>query len=194
MGHSHATCSTSSPNSPRTQVASQREEIIFWSDFSPLYWLCDHLRGYSTRSIRIQALKQWPLTSSAKELKNLLGGINFYHKFIPSFSSLARPLHHLSNTSSTFIWTKEETTHFSQLKDSLCSSPVLHMPDLSQPFEIEYDTSQYAIGVELKQGGHPIAYHSETLSEAKKNYSTYEKEFYSCWITERGGESSNREI
>jgi hypothetical protein len=54
----------------------------------------------------IQALKQWPLPSSTKELKRFLGGIIFYHKFIPSFSNLSRPLHHLSNTSSTFIWTK----------------------------------------------------------------------------------------
>jgi hypothetical protein len=61
----------------------------------------------------------------------------------------------------------------------LCSSPILHLPDLSQPFRIESDTSQYAIGSILKQGGHPIAYHSETLSEEKKNYSTYDKEFYS---------------
>jgi hypothetical protein len=88
-------------------------------------------------------------------------------------------LHQLLNTSSTFIWTKEESTHFAQLKDALCSSPVLHLPYLSLPFEIEFDASQYAIGVVLKQGGHPIAYHSETLSESKKNYSTYDKEFYS---------------
>jgi hypothetical protein len=37
----------------------------------------------------IQALKQWPLHSSTKELKFFLGGINFDRKFIPSFSNLA---------------------------------------------------------------------------------------------------------
>jgi hypothetical protein len=41
------------------------------------------------------------------------------------------------------------------------------------------DASQYVIGAVLKQGGHPVAYHSETLSDAKHNYSTYDKEFYS---------------
>jgi hypothetical protein len=98
----------------------------------------------------IQALKKSPLPYSAKDLKIFLGGINFYRKFIPSFSNLARPLHQLSNTSSTFIWTKEETSHFAQLKDALYSSPVLHLPNLSQPFEIESDASQYVIGVVLK--------------------------------------------
>ena len=56
---------------------------------------------------------------------------------------------------------------------------MLHLLDLSQPFEIESDASQYAIEAILKQGCHPIAYHSETLFEAKKNYSTYDKKFYS---------------
>ena len=55
----------------------------------------------------------------------------------------------------------------------------LHLLDPSQLFEIEFNASQYAIGVVLKQGGHPISYHSETLSQAKMNYSTYDKEFYS---------------
>jgi hypothetical protein len=98
----------------------------------------------------IQALKQWPLPSSAKELKIFFGGINFYRKFILSFLNLAQPLHQLSNNSSTFISTKEETIHFSQLKYSLYSSPIFHLLDLSQPFDIEYDASQYAIGDVIK--------------------------------------------
>jgi hypothetical protein len=119
--------------------------------------LCGQLRGHSTKSMaRIQALKQWPLPSSAKELKIFLGGINFYHKFIPSFSNLARPLHQLANTSSTFIWNKEETSHFAQLKDALYSSPFLHLLDFSQPFEIESDASQYATSVILKQEDTPL--------------------------------------
>ena len=44
---------------------------------------------------RIQSLKQWHLPSSAKELKIFLGGINFYRKFIPSFSDLSYPFHQL---------------------------------------------------------------------------------------------------
>jgi hypothetical protein len=59
--------------------------------------------GIQTDPPHIQALKQWPLPSSTKELKIFLGGINFYRKFIPSFSNLSPPFHHLSNTSSTFI-------------------------------------------------------------------------------------------
>ena len=50
---------------------------------------------------------------------------------------------------------------------------------LQQPFEIETDASNYAIGVVLTQQGHPVAYHSETLSDTIWKYPTYEKEMYS---------------
>lgn len=53
------------------------------------------------------------------------------------------------------------------------------MGDMNQPFEMETDASQFAIGVFLKQGGHPVAYHSEALVDAKLMYNTYDKEFYS---------------
>jgi hypothetical protein len=78
-----------------------------------------------------------------------------------------------------FLWTVVAAQQFQKLKDALCSAPVLRLPDLTQPFEIETDASQYAIGAVLKQGGHPVSYHSETLADAKLNYSTYDKEFYS---------------
>ena len=52
---------------------------------------------------------------------------------------------------------------------------MLTLPDLQQPFEIETDASDYAIGEVLTQHGHPMAYHSETLSDTAQKYPTYEK-------------------
>jgi hypothetical protein len=111
-------------------------------------------------------------------IEELHGGINFYRKFVAHFSQLAKPLHQLANQPH-FDWNADAEKHFTQLKQALCSAPVLRLPDLQQPFEIEMDASQFMIGVVLKQGGHPVAYHSEALAEAKLNYSTYDKEFYS---------------
>lgn len=79
-----------------------------------------------------------------------------------------------------FVWTPLAQQQFQTLKQELCSAPVLRLPDLWCPFKLRpTDASQYAIGAVLKQGGHPIAYHLETLSDAKLNYSTYDKELYS---------------
>ena len=56
---------------------------------------------------------------------------------------------------------------------------MLTLPDLQQPFEIETDASDYAIGVVLTQQGHLVAYHSETLFDTICKYPTHDKDMYS---------------
>ena len=56
---------------------------------------------------------------------------------------------------------------------------MLTLLDLQQPFEIEMDASDYAIGEFLTQQGHPVEHHSETLSDTVRKYPTYDKEMYS---------------
>jgi hypothetical protein len=61
----------------------------------------------------------------------------------------------------------------------LCLSPVISLPDLKHPFEIETDASDYVVGIILTQHGHPMAYNSETPSDVVGKYPTYDKEMYS---------------
>ena len=56
---------------------------------------------------------------------------------------------------------------------------MLALPDLKQLFEVEIDASDYAIGVVLTQHGHPVEYHSETLSGTVQKYPNYDNEMYS---------------
>lgn len=56
--------------------------------------------------------------------------------------------------------------------------PVLALLDLNKVFHVDYDANGTAIGGVLCQGGRPIGYFSEKLSEAKQNYSTYDQDFY----------------
>jgi len=60
----------------------------------------------------------------------------------------------------------------------LTSAPILALPDLYKPFEIECDASGVGIGVVFLQTGHPIVYFSEKLHGATLNYPTYDKELY----------------
>jgi hypothetical protein len=128
----------------------KEKKSYFGQSLVPYLGFMGDSQGIQPDPACIQALKQWPQPSSASELKIFLDGINFYRKFIMYFSQIAHPLHQLSNSHSTFIWTNKATNHFFHLKEALCSSPVFHFPYLSQPFEIESDASQYVIGVMLK--------------------------------------------
>jgi hypothetical protein len=68
---------------------------------------------------------------------------------------------------------------FDDLKQCLCSTLVLSLLELQQNIEIETDASDYAMGAILTQHGHPVAYHSQTLSNTIRKYPTYDKEMYS---------------
>jgi hypothetical protein len=61
------------------------------------------------------------------------------------------------------------------MKHCLCSTLVLFLPYLQQPFEIETDASDYVVGIVLTQHDHPMEYHSETLSDSFCKYPKYEK-------------------
>ncbi|KAG1001557.1 hypothetical protein G6F27_012762 [Rhizopus arrhizus] len=63
----------------------------------------------------------------------------------------------------------------------MTSSPVLQHPDLSKPFVIETDASDFGVGAVLLQRDdndvlHPLAYESKKLSSTEKGYPIQERE------------------
>ena len=77
-----------------------------------------------------------------------------------------------------FQWGGKHQKAFDTLKEKISTTPVLALPDLQRPFEIQTDASDYAMGAVLTQHGKPICYHSETFNSAVVNYPTYDKELY----------------
>ena len=72
----------------------------------------------------------------------------------------------------------EQDRAFIEIKERLCSAPLLALLDFSKTFEIE--CSALGIGIEavLMQEKWLIAYFSEKLNGAALNYPTYDKELY----------------
>ncbi|CAN6555178.1 unnamed protein product [Malus baccata var. baccata] len=69
---------------------------------------------------------------------------------------------------------------FNKLKDLLISAPIITASNLSLPFELMCDASNYAVGAVLGQRcdklPHVIYYASHTLNDAQLNYATTETE------------------
>ena len=64
------------------------------------------------------------------------------------------------------------------MKRKITKKPVLVLLDFNKTFQVKCDASAEAIGGVLNQEDRPIAYFSEKLNEAKRKYSSYDKEFY----------------
>ena len=130
---------------------------------------------------KIQVIQDWPAPTTLTELRNFLGPSNLYRRFVLGFSHITWPLSQVTKGGARekFFWSESQQKAFIELKHCLCFSPVLTLPDLKQPFEIETYASDYAIGQVLTQWGHPVAYHSDTLFDTVCKHPTYDKEIYS---------------
>ena len=130
---------------------------------------------------KIQVIWDWPAPTILRELCSFLGLANFYRRLVLGFSHITWPLIQVTKggEKEKLIWSESQHKVFIELKHRLFFAPVFTLPDLKQPFEIETDTFDYAIWVVLTQQGHPMAYHSETLSDIVQKYPTYDKAMYS---------------
>ena len=75
-----------------------------------------------------------------------------------------------------FSWSNPQTQSFMFLKDRLFNTPVLALPNFTQPFEAAVDACGYGIGAVWSQHTHPIEYFGD---KARQKRSTYEQELYS---------------
>jgi hypothetical protein len=60
--------------------------------------------GISMEKEKVQAVLEWPTPTSVKEVQSFLGFANFYRRFVPHFSRLARPLNALTQKTSPLTW------------------------------------------------------------------------------------------
>ena len=128
----------------------------------------------------ILVICDWPILTTLTEIKSFFGLDNFYWRFMLGLSHISWALNQVTKGSgrAKFVCGKEQQWAFDDLKHRLCSTPVLSLSNLQQLFEIEADASDYVVGATLTQQGHPVAYHSETLSYIVQKYPTYDKEMY----------------
>ena len=90
---------------------------------------------------KLGSIKNMPAPQSAKEVKQFLGLAGDYHKFVPRFSDLSRPLTRLTWKDILFEWTKECQSCFKLLERTLCTHPILWYPDPNRPYVLFTDVS-----------------------------------------------------
>ena len=136
--------------------------------------------GIAVDPSKTAAIRDWPTPTSQTEVRSFHGLVQFYHRFVQNFSSLAAPLTDLLKLPQ-FDWSTPADRAFQQLKVALISAPVVRLPDFEKLFDVATDASGIGIGVVLSQELHPIFFFSEKLIEAKSRYSNYDRELYaSC--------------
>ena len=127
--------------------------------------------GVKPNPKKVEAVRKFPRPRNSKNVKQFLGHAGYYRRFIPKFSIIAKPLSHLLKKVVRFAWTSGQQEAFDELKNIMCSFPLLQYLDFKRPFTVSTDASNYGIGGVLSQkslnlkGDLPIAYASRTLTD-----------------------------
>ena len=132
------------------------------------------------------------------EVRSFLGFMNYYHKFIPGYAQVVRPIHQSvsgdnANKKKTLVnWTSECQVSFEHLKHLCSQTPILTYADYMKPFQLHTDASESGLGAVLYQKQTDgtksvIVYASWTLSQSEWNYDAQKLECLALkWsVTER---------
>ena len=117
---------------------------------------------------KLESIAKMPPPRNPKEVKQFLGLVGYYRKFIPRFADISRVLTHLTKKYVEFKWTPECKNSFQILKEFLQQAPILRYPAPQASYKLYTDTSKYAYAGILTQHSngtdHPHHLCKQTIS------------------------------
>jgi hypothetical protein len=114
----------------------------------------------------VQEVLDWKPSTLIYEVLSFLGLVGYYHRFIPDFSKIAKPMIRLLQKDEKFVWSTECEAAFHTLRTLLTSTPVLAQPNIEKPFDVFCGASDIGLGCVLMQEDRVIAYVSCKLRKA----------------------------
>ena len=134
---------------------------------------------------KLDAVTEWERPKGPKDVRSFLGFCSYYRDFIPGYSRVSQPMQRLAHWTpgrkkDLFPWGKEQEASFEAIKALFRDTPVLRYPTPEGHFILDTDASNESIGAALSQvqGGVevPIAFASNSLNKAQRNYCTTKRE------------------
>ena len=146
---------------------------------------------------KLDSIKKVPAPTTLKEIKQFLGLVGYYRKFIPRFADVARPMTNLTKQDIPFEWTMQCQSAFEMLKEAIITSPILKYPDPNKGYTLFTDASKYAWACVLTQEyqyekdgkeykiNHPITFASGLFKGSQVNWAALTKEAFAIYSSIR---------
>ncbi|GJV94581.1 putative reverse transcriptase domain-containing protein [Tanacetum coccineum] len=133
-------------------------------------------QGIHVDPAKIESIKDWASPKSPTEIRQFLGLVGYYRRFIEGFSKISKPITKLTQKKVKFEWGDKQETAFQLLKQKLRSAPILALPERSEDFIVYCDASIKGLGTVLMQREKVITYALRQLKIPEKNYTTHDLE------------------
>ena len=119
---------------------------------------------------KVEAVSAFPRPHTARALREFLGMVTFYHRFIRRVAHTMRPLYEALTGKSpgqTIDWTAEREAAFEATKTALSQAAMLAHPSPGAPIAITTDASDYTVGAVHEQWAdgawQPLAFFSPPI-------------------------------
>uniref|UniRef100_A0A5S6Q5H5 RNA-directed DNA polymerase n=1 Tax=Trichuris muris TaxID=70415 RepID=A0A5S6Q5H5_TRIMR len=144
---------------------------------------------------KVAAIQRFPKPTTTKQLRQFLGMINFYRRFLPNAAITLQPLDQLvATTRSSVTWTPQANDAFKRAKSILARATLLEHPEPSAQLALMVDASDVGIGAVLQQRidatWRPLAFFSRRLQQHQKRYSTFGRELLAVYVAMKHFRSS----
>ena len=94
--------------------------------------------------VKVARVCEWPVPENWTDVQAFIDFINFYHRFIQDFSTIAQPLFDLTHSNQAWNWSTKKQEAFEHLKVAVTTAPILASFQDLEPFCIEADSSDFA--------------------------------------------------
>ncbi|GBN76577.1 Retrovirus-related Pol polyprotein from transposon 17.6 [Araneus ventricosus] len=129
---------------------------------------------------KVEAIIRMQQPRNVQELRQFLGMVTYFSRFIPDVSTITYPLRKLLRKNQKFYWNKECQQAFLKLKEEISSDRVLVPFDPELPVTLATDASPVGVAAVLSHivdnVETPVAFASRSLTEAERNYSQLDRE------------------
>ena len=135
---------------------------------------------------KLSAVRDWHEPTKLKGVRQFIGFVGYYRRFVKDFAKLADPLVSLTRKGVPFVWGRDQQDSFDSLKACLLCAPILGFPTEDDRFVLDTDASLFAIGGVLSQIQNEeevvIAYASRSLRLSQRRYCTTRREMLAAVV------------
>nr|GEV63265.1 hypothetical protein [Tanacetum cinerariifolium] len=96
-------------------------------------------RGIHVDSAKIKSIKDWASPKTPTEIRQFLGLASYYRRFIKGFLEITKSITKLTQKDVKFDLGDKQEAAFQQIKQKLCSAPILALPEGSEDFVVYCD-------------------------------------------------------
>lgn len=108
-------------------------------------------QGIAVCQDKVEAIRQLAPPTDVSSIRTFMGMVNYYGRFIQDLSTIASPLFALMPKNAIFKWDDACQKAFIEIKERLCTAPILAYPNFEKAFMVKTDASKVGLGAALTQ-------------------------------------------